>query len=55
MSLRLVLRFQKPIPVLRLPCLLLTDQDIKLSATSPAPSLPEHCHAASQGDNGLSL
>ena len=33
--------------------LLPVDLDVKLSATSLAPSLPAHCHASHHDDNGL--
>ena len=32
-----------------------TDQDVKLSARSPALCLPEYCHASQRDDNGLDL
>ena len=31
------------------------DQDVELSAPSPAPCLPAHCHASCHDDNGLNL
>ena len=35
--------------------LLLVDQDVDLSDSSPAPCLPSCCHACCQADNGLIL
>jgi hypothetical protein len=35
--------------------LLTADQDVELSAPSPAPCLPACCHASCHDDNGLSL
>jgi hypothetical protein len=35
--------------------LLPTDEDVEVSATSPAASLPPHCHAFCHDDNGPSL
>jgi hypothetical protein len=35
------------------PLLLPVDQDVELSAPSPAPCLPADCHASQHDDNGL--
>ena len=35
--------------------MLSSDQDVELSASSPAPCLPEPCHVSYHNDNGLNL
>jgi hypothetical protein len=35
--------------------LLAVDLDVELSAPSPAPCLPAHCHASCHDDNGLNF
>lgn len=48
------LRFQKSMQGLSLSLFPLPeDQDVELSATSPAKCLPAHCHTPYHDDNGL--
>jgi hypothetical protein len=42
-------------PSVTVPSLVPVDQDVELSASLPAPSLPERCHASHNNDNGLNL